>query len=118
VGRQGTRDKNNKEEDVKKILMLLAGVVTLLAVSMPIGAMEMKEGVVMGKVIKADGEFVTIKTAEGETKTFHMDKTTKITGELKAGAHVSIEDAKGHAMSVSVEKQMAEHTGAEPPIAP
>jgi hypothetical protein len=31
-----------------------------------------------------------------------MDKTTKITGELKAGAKVEVENHDGHAMSVTV----------------
>ena len=90
---------------MKKIGMFLMAGVMAFAFAANASAGEMGEKAsapkVSGEVVKADGEFVEVKTADGKTQKFHMDKTTKIMGELKAGAVVEIEGAGGHAMSVT-----------------
>jgi len=85
-------------------MFLMAGMVAFaFAVSANAGEMAEKSSAakVHGEVVKADGEFVEVKTNNGKTHKFHMDKTTKIMGELKPGAMVEIEDASGHAVSVT-----------------
>ena len=90
---------------MKKLAMFLVAGIAAFAFAVSAGAGEMAEKAstpkAKGEVVKADGEFVEIKTADGKTAKFHMDKTTKITGELKVGAMVEIEGASGHAMSVT-----------------
>jgi len=89
---------------MKKMAMFLVAGMVAFAFAVSAGAGEMAEKSstpkVSGEVVKADGEFVEIKTADGKMAKFHMDKTTKIIGELKPGATVEIEGANGHAMSV------------------
>ena len=100
---------------MKKMALFLVAGIAAFAFAVGAGAGDMpSEGStpkVKGEVVKADGEFVEIKTAEGKTQKFHMDKTTKITGELKPGATVEIEGASGHAMSVTA--HAADHAADE-----
>lgn len=57
-----------------------------------------------GTVVKIDGEMCTVKDDKGKEHMIHVDpKTTKKTGELKAGAKVEAEvDSKGHASWIKV----------------
>jgi len=57
-----------------------------------------------GTVVKIDGEMCTVKDDQGKEHMIHVDpKTTKKTGDLKAGAKVEAEvDAKGHANWIKV----------------
>ncbi|MBI3607317.1 MAG: hypothetical protein HY207_05045 [Nitrospirae bacterium] len=56
-------------------------------------------GNVAGEVTKVEGEMVTVKLADGTSKTVHVDpKGTKKEGEIKVGAHVTADVTKeGHA---------------------
>jgi hypothetical protein len=56
-------------------------------------------GNVSGEVTKVDGEMVTIKTADGSSKSVHVDpKGTKKEGDIKVGAKVTADVASsGHA---------------------
>lgn len=68
-------------------------------------------GNVSGEVTKVDGEMVTIKMADGSSKSVHVDpKGTKKEGDIKVGAHVSADVASsGHANWI---KEMKDgHTG-------
>jgi len=100
---------------MKKIAMFLVAGVAVVAFAMSAGAGEMAEkssaAKVSGEVMKADGEFVEIKTADGKMQKFHMDKTTKIMGELKPGAMAEIEGTDGHAISVTA--SAADHAAKE-----
>jgi len=57
------------------------------------------KGNVMGEVTKVEGEMVTIKMADGASKTVHVDpKGTKKEGDIKPGAHVEADvTSSGHA---------------------
>jgi len=58
---------------------------------------------VTGEVVKTEGEFVTVKDADGKIHKFHMDKTTKQTGDIKQGAQVEVEATpQGHASAIAV----------------
>lgn len=56
-------------------------------------------GNVSGEVTKVDGEMVTIKMADGSSKSVHVDpKGTKKEGDIKVGAKVSADvSSTGHA---------------------
>jgi len=56
-------------------------------------------GNVSGEVTKVDGEMVTIKMADGSSKSVHVDpKGTKKEGDVKVGAHVEADvTSTGHA---------------------
>lgn len=84
---------------MKKVMMFLMAGVVALAFTATVQAGSGEK--ISGEVTKVDGEFVEIKDAEGGSQKFHMDKTTKIMGELKVGALVEVENHDGHAMSVT-----------------
>ncbi len=84
---------------MKKIMMfVMAGVVALSFAAVGQAGSSEK---IKGEVTKVDGDFVELKDDKGASQKFHMDKTTKIMGELKVGAMVEVEDHDGHAMSVT-----------------
>jgi hypothetical protein len=60
--------------------------------------------VLSGEVTMIDdkGSFYTVKDAKGKEHKIHFDKTTQVTGEVKVGAMVEVDAAKGHAKSVKV----------------
>jgi hypothetical protein len=119
VGGRARRFKIDDHEDplltykqrrckMKKWGMFLLAAVVALTFSVSAHAMkEMAGAKVSGEVTAVDGEFVSVKNEKGETQKFHMDKTTKITGELKVGAKAEVEEHDGHAMSVMVAKPEA-----------
>ncbi len=56
-----------------------------------------------GEIVKVEGEFVMIKSKDGKTHKFHVDKSTHLKGEVKAGSKVAVESTdSGHAISLSV----------------
>jgi len=65
-------------------------------------------GNISGEVTGIKGDMVTIETTENKTEKFHVDpKTTKKIGNIEIGAQVTADvDAKGHAKSVTVVKNM------------
>ncbi len=83
----------------KGIMIGMFAVVGLLAV----GTMSWA-ATVMGNLTKIDDKgsyyFVTDEKAK-ETK-IHFDGTTKKTGDVKVGAHVKVDEEKGHAKSIEV----------------
>ncbi len=88
---------------MRRMVTFLFALVVALAFSVGANAMEKMQGAkVSGEVVSDDGEFIEIKTAAGEMKKYHKDKTTKMTGMVKAGAQVEIEAHESHAMSVTV----------------
>jgi hypothetical protein len=60
--------------------------------------------VLSGEVTKIDDKasVYMIKDAKGKEHKVHFDKTTVVTGEIKVGAMVEVDAAKGHAKSIKV----------------
>jgi len=65
-------------------------------------------GNVSGEVTKVEGEMLTIKAADGTTKSVHVDpKGTKKEGEIKVGTHVTADvTSSGHANWIKEVKDM------------
>jgi len=83
----------------KGILIGMFAVVGLLA------AVSMSwAGTVMGELTKIDekGSFYFVKNEKGKETKIHFNDTTKKTGEIKVGAHVTVDEEKGHAKSIEV----------------
>ncbi len=83
--------------------LFVAGVMTL---SLATAGFAMKgHAGIKGKVTKIEGEMVTVTDDHKKEHTFHVDaKATKKEGEIKVGAHVSVDaDATGHANSIKVD---------------
>jgi hypothetical protein len=59
---------------------------------------------VTGELTKIDekGSFYFVKDAKGKEAQIHFDATTKKTGDVKVGAHVTVDEEKGHAKSIEV----------------
>ncbi|HTP40993.1 MAG TPA: hypothetical protein VML36_01090 [Nitrospiria bacterium] len=59
---------------------------------------------VMGELTKIDEKksFYFIKDDKGKVHKVHVDATTKKTGDIKVGAQVTVDEAKGHAKSIEV----------------
>ena len=68
-------------------------------------------GNVSGEVTKVDGEMVTIKMADGSSKSVHVDpKGTKKEGDVKVGAKVTADvTSSGHANWIKEMKE--DHSG-------
>ena len=65
---------------------------------------------IKGEITAIDGEMVTVKDEHGEEHMLHVDKTTKKTGDLKAGAHVEANATKsGHTTMITVHDMKAGH---------
>ena len=86
---------------VKKLFLTTAALltaVTLSAVGLAAGSK------ITGVVVKTEGEFVEIKAADGSVHKFHVDKTTRQTGDIKQGSQVEVEATpQGHASAISVQ---------------
>lgn len=71
-----------------------------------IGLAEGKQGEghkTVGEVIKVEGEFIMVKTKEGKTHKFHVNKSTHLKGDVKSGSKVEVLSTdSGHAISMSV----------------
>ena len=80
---------------MKKLMLAAIAVSFIWAGTALAGEM----GNVSGEVTKVEGEMVTVKTADGTSKSVHIDpKTTKKEGDIKVGAKVSADVASsGHA---------------------
>lgn len=61
-------------------------------------------GMLSGEVTKIDDKasVYMVKDAKGKEHKVHFDKTTQVTGEVKVGAMVEVDEAKGHAKSIKV----------------
>jgi len=61
-------------------------------------------GMIAGEVTKIDDKasVYMVKDAKGKEHKIHFDKTTQTTGEVKVGAMVEVDVAKGHAKSIKV----------------
>ncbi|MCC6545017.1 MAG: hypothetical protein IT392_11065 [Nitrospirae bacterium] len=87
---------------MKRILQgMIMAVAVLSFVSLSIAA-EVK-----GTVEKIDekGSFYFIKDAKGKEHKVHFDASTKMTGDVKVGAAVEVNETKGHAKSIKVEEK-------------
>ena len=99
--------------------MMKRFVLMVLAVSLVwVGsALAGAKGNVSGEVTKVEGEMVTIKAADGTTKSVHIDPTgTKQEGKIKVGAQVTADvTSSGHANWIKEVKNMGgmkdEHMG-------
>jgi hypothetical protein len=87
-----------------KSKMLVLGAVLLMAWMGT--ALAMEGGNLKGKITKIDGAMVTVESADGKSKTVHVDPaSTKKEGELKVGVNVTADvTEKGHANWITVEK--------------
>jgi hypothetical protein len=59
---------------------------------------------VMGDLVKIDGSFYVVKDSKGKEHRIHFDPSTKKEGDIKAGAHVEVDNDNGHAKSIKVVK--------------
>lgn len=86
---------------MKKVMMLFAAV--MISISLATVALAGGSHKIKGEVVKAEGEFVEVKDEKGKTHKLHVDKrSTKQTGEIKAGAQVEAQtDENGHAISIT-----------------
>lgn len=86
---------------MKKIMMFL--VAAMVALSFATVSFAGGGHKITGEVVKAEGEFVEVKDDKGKTHKLHVDKkSTKQTGEIKAGAKVEAQaDDSGHATSIT-----------------
>lgn len=85
---------------MKRILLSLVMAVAVLSLVSTSWA-----GMVMGDLVKIDtqGSFYFVNDKDGKEHKIHFDKTTTVTGEVKVGVKVEVdEDAKGHAVSIKV----------------
>lgn len=57
-------------------------------------------GMVMGELMKIDGEFYVVKDKDGKEHRIHFDNSTKKMGDVKAGVHVEVDESNGHAKSI------------------
>lgn len=56
---------------------------------------------VKGDLLKIEGEFYVVKDASGKELRLHVDKSTKVEGDVKAGDKIEAQATdKGHAISV------------------
>ena len=76
----------------------LLGVVMAVAVLSFVGTSW--AGVIMGELTKIDGSFYVVKDKDGKEHKIHFNDSTKKTGDVKAGSHVEVDDANGHANSI------------------
>lgn len=82
---------------MKRILFSLLMMVSLLSFNSMGWA-----GMVMGELMKIDGSFYVVKDTDGKEHRIHFDDSTKKTGDVKAGAHVEVDNENGHAKSIKV----------------
>jgi len=89
---------------MKRFVMMVL-VVSLVWVG---SALADAAGNVSGEVTKVEGDMVTIKAADGTTKSVHVDpKGTKKEGEIKVGAKVTADvTSGGHANWIKEVKDM------------
>lgn len=89
---------------MKRFVMMVLAVSLVWVGSALAGA----AGNVSGEVTKVEGEMVTIKAADGTTKSVHIDpRGTKKEGEIKVGAQVTADvTSGGHANWIKEVKDM------------
>jgi hypothetical protein len=79
--------------------LVLVSTLLMACILATVGLASVKK--VAGKVVKVEGEFVVVKDDKGEVHKFHVDKTTKQIGEIKAGSRVEVETTpQGHAAKI------------------
>lgn len=90
--------------DVKKVSILLMLVVFI---SVSLASVSSASGKVSGEVVKMEGEFLTIKDGNGKTHKFHVDTSTRKSGNVRAGSHVEVDATpSGHAKAIMVKQDM------------
>jgi hypothetical protein len=72
---------------MKKLVSVLIPLLVFASATAGLAAVKK----VAGDVLKVEGEFVVVKDDKGEVHKFHVDKTTKQIGDIKAGSRVEIE---------------------------
>lgn len=78
---------------MKQLILAVAAVSFMWAGTALADAM----GNVAGEITKVDGEMVTIKVADGSSKSVHVDpKGTKKEGDIKVGVHVTADVTPGN----------------------
>lgn len=82
---------------MKRILLSLVMAVAVLSLVSTSWA-----GRMMGDLVKIDGSFYVVKDTDGKEHRIHFNDTTKKTGDIKAGAHVEVDEKDGHANSIKV----------------
>ena len=84
----------------KTSVMLFAVALLLMSVRAGLAA------TIMGEITNIDDKtsMYTIKTEKGKEVKVHVNETTKKTGDVKVGAHVKVDETKGHAKSIEVEE--------------
>jgi uncharacterized protein (DUF1684 family) len=80
----------------RMLLGLIMGIAVLSFVSMGWA------GMVMGELSKIDGSFYVVKDKDGKEHKIHFNDSTTKTGDVKAGAHVEVDESNGHANSIKV----------------
>ncbi|MBI4714679.1 MAG: hypothetical protein HY760_01815 [Nitrospirae bacterium] len=60
-------------------------------------------GMIQGTLMKIDGPFYVVKDDKGMEHRIHYNESTKKEGEIKEGAKVAVDEAKGHANSIKAE---------------
>jgi len=95
------------------VLSLVAAVLLWTGVAAAAG----EKGNVTGEIIKMEGDNLTVKTEDGQTKSIHVDPVeTKKEGDLTLGARVEADvTPSGHANWIKVEQAAGSPpSGAEP----
>ena len=92
---------------MKKLIGLIALAVVLgfVTATLSYAAGEMAAPApqtVTGDVLKIEGEFYVVKDMTGKEVRLHVDKTTRLEGDLKAGDRIEAQvTEKGHALSIT-----------------
>jgi len=92
---------------MKKLLGLLGfaailgfGMTSLTYAAEPMAAPGGSQ-IVKGDLLKIDGEFYVVKDPSGKEVRLHVDKTSKLEGDFKAGDKIEAQASeKGHALSI------------------
>jgi hypothetical protein len=79
---------------------ILCGIILALAI-LSFNGMSWA-AMITGTLTKIDGSFYVVKDDKGKEQRIHFNDTTKKEGEIKEGAMVTIDEAKGHANSIEV----------------
>ncbi|MGH7236805.1 MAG: hypothetical protein ACREIO_10520 [Nitrospiraceae bacterium] len=91
---------------MKKLIGLVAltAILCLGLVSLTYAAAEPAAAgsqTVKGDLLKIEGEFYVVKDGAGKEVRLHVDKSTKLQGDIKAGDKIEAQATdKGHAVSI------------------
>ncbi len=89
----------------KGLAYLLVAVVMTMGLVTVGFANKVEDGIIKGKVIKIEGDMVTVMDGHKKKHTFHVDKhATKTDGFLEVGLDVLVDaDKSGHANAIRIE---------------